>query len=123
VKISRSTVASLLGAVVVFAGPASLQAKRAAPPSVAAVDNGSVRYSAPAQPEEMGFVIATDVSTWKELWRQRIYHVHMKPLLEKDVQWVFITSLTLRDGKLLITNERDEHFTLDLTTRKVTKGE
>ncbi|MEY2575598.1 MAG: hypothetical protein QOF80_1085 [Verrucomicrobiota bacterium] len=71
----------------------------------------------------MGFVIATDVSTWKELWRQRIYHVHMKPLLEKDVQWVFITSLTLRDGKLLITNERDEHFTLDLTTRKVTKGE
>jgi hypothetical protein len=122
-NISRPTIASLLSTVFVFASVVSLQAKRGAPPFVKPVTIGSVRYSALAQPQLMGFVIATDVATGKELWRQRIYRVRMKPLLEKDVQWVFITSLIRRDRTLLVTNERDEHFTLDLTTRKVTKRE
>ena len=82
----------------------------------------SVRYSASAEPELMGFVIATDVSSGKELWRQRIYRVFIKPFLEEDVQWVFITSLVQQNHTLLITNERGGHFTLDLTTRKVTKN-
>ena len=69
----------------------------------------------------MGFVIATDVSSGKELWRQRIYNVSINPSLEKDVQWVFITAMRRHGDTLLIGNERGENFKLDLATRKVTK--
>jgi hypothetical protein len=99
----------------------SVQAKRAAPSAVEPVIIGSVRYSADATPEFMGFVIATDVSSGKELWRQRIYKVAINPSLERDVQWVFIASLRQEGGALLISNERGENFRLDLATRKITK--
>lgn len=81
----------------------------------------SVRFSAPADPDQMGFVIATDVGSGKMLWRQRIYRVYINPAKERDVQWVFITELIKQDHVLLITNERGNRFSLDLTTRKVTK--
>jgi len=67
----------------------------------------------------MGFVVASDASSHRELWRQQIYTVRLKPTLERDVQDVFITSLTLRGGSLIITNERGERFALDLSTRRV----
>ena len=108
--------------VLLFVGAASAEAKRGAAKPVEPVVIGSVRYSARAEPDLMGFVVATDISSGKELWRQRIYRVFMKPSLERDVQWVFITTLSRQDQSLLITNGRGEHFTLDLTTRKVTKG-
>lgn len=100
-------------------GVPSLPAKRAAPPAVEPVVVGSVRYSAPADPESMGFVIATDAKSGRELWRTRIYHVAINPMLERDVQWVFITALTLRENTLLITNEQGKRFILDLATREV----
>lgn len=67
----------------------------------------------------MGFVVATDVSSRKELWRVRIYTVQIDPTLEHDVQAVFITALSLEHGELVITNESGERYSLDLVTRKV----
>lgn len=96
-------------------------AKRNAPKPVAPVVAGSVEYSAPH--EFMGFVIATDTHTHKELWRERIYRVSINPALERDVQDVFIASLALERGVLIITTERGVSYTLDLVTRKVTKRE
>ena len=104
-----------------FTGVVPAEAKRVELKPVEPVVIGSVRYSAPALPELMGFVVARDRSSGKELWRQRIYRVFMKPFREQDVQWVFIRSLTRHDHSLLITNERGEHFSLDLTNKKVTK--
>jgi hypothetical protein len=69
----------------------------------------------------MGFVIATDTTSHKELWRERIYTVKIDPALERDVQDVFITSLVEEKGSLIVTNERGESYALDLATRKVTK--
>jgi hypothetical protein len=79
----------------------------------------SVEYSAPH--EQMGFVVATDLSTHKKLWRVRIYTVHIDPALERDVQDVFITSLSFERGGLVITNESGDRYILDLATRKVAK--
>ena len=70
----------------------------------------------------MGFVIATDVQSGKELWRKRIYRVPIKPFREADVQWVFITSLGQQGHTLAITNEHNARFRLDLATRKVTRS-
>jgi hypothetical protein len=111
-----------LCAVLLAAVAASAEAKRGAAKVVEPVIIDSVQYSAPADPDLMGFVVATDISSGKELWRQRIYRVPIKPTLERDVQWVFITSLSRHDHSLLISNERGEHFTLDLTTRKVVRA-
>jgi hypothetical protein len=94
-------------------------AKRSAPQPVAAVTVNAVEYSAPA--EAMGFVVATDARSNKELWRQRIYTVQVNPLREKDVQDVFITALGIEGSNLIVTNENGETYALDLATRKVTK--
>ena len=94
-------------------------AKRGAPANFASVVIKGVEYSAPH--DAMAFVVANAVGLGTELWRVRIYEVRVNPELERDVQDVFITSLAEKDGALLITNEHDEKFTLDLQTRKVTR--
>ena len=98
---------------------ADISAKRLAPKPVKPVTDAGVTFSAPGWP--MGIVIATDAASGRELWRQRIYTIHYDRKLEQDAQDVFITSLKLRGGALLITNERGERFALDLSTRKVTR--
>jgi hypothetical protein len=94
-------------------------AKRAAPKPVPPVTLNTIEYSAPL--ELMGFVVATDTTSHKELWRKRIYTVPVNRALERDVQDVFITSLVIENGTLIITNERGDSYTLDLATRKVTQ--
>jgi hypothetical protein len=94
-------------------------AKRAAPDPVEPVTVRGTTYSAP--PGAMGFVVARNASSGKELWRQRIYDIPIDPARERDVQDVFITSLRARRDTLLVRNERGEVFVLDLRTRKVTR--
>lgn len=106
-----------LAAVFLATTPAS--AKRAAPKPVPPLVANSVEYSAPH--DQMGFVVATDAKSRKELWRERIYTVRINSALERDVQEVFITSLALENGSLVITNEKGDRYTLELATRKVTK--
>lgn len=117
----RSVAMSFTGAIILLMSAAPVRAKRSAPKPVEPVVIGSVRYSAPVESESMGFIVAADVASGKELWRQRIYRVLINPFLEEDVQWVFINSLVRRGRDLLITNERGKHFTLDLETRRVTE--
>jgi hypothetical protein len=69
----------------------------------------------------MSFIIATDASSHRELWRQRIYTITVHRAREHDVQDVFITSLARRGQRLTITNESGERFALDLPSRKVTR--
>jgi hypothetical protein len=115
------TATTLLGAAaccLVVLASGDISAKRLAPEPVKPVTVAGVTYFAPAWP--IGIVIAKDVSSSQELWRQRIYTLRYDRRLEQDVQDVFITSLVVRDGNaLIITNERGERFILDLSTRTV----
>lgn len=120
-NLPQSQIRGLIFALCLFGAVAPLHAKRGPAPTVAPVVIGPVRYSAPPKPQLMGFVIATDIRSGKELWRQRIYRVFIDPFLEKDVQWVFITSLVQQGQILRISNERGERFSLDLRTRKISK--
>jgi hypothetical protein len=113
-----SLVAIAIGSLLVSTA-APISAKRAPPKLVKPVTVAGVTFSAPGWP--IGILIATDVSSSRELWRQRIYTIHYDRTLEQDVQDVFITSLKLRGNVLLITNERGERFALNLSTRKVTR--
>jgi hypothetical protein len=94
-------------------------AKRLAPEFVPPVVVNSIEYSAPH--DAMGFVVATDIATRKELWRKRIYSIRIDPALEEDVQWVFIKSLVMENGELIVISEDGNSFTLNPATQSVTK--
>ncbi len=94
-------------------------AKRAAPKPVAPVVHDGVKYVAPNVNGREGKVEARSEKTGEKLWDAVIYTVKIDPNLEADVQWVFITALAVRDGKLLVTNEKGEQYVIDLKTRKV----
>ena len=117
--LTERAIASVVAALacILAAGIGIAEAKRAAPEAVEPVTVHGITYSAP--PDAIGFVVARNASSGRELWRQRIYSVRINPALERDVQDLFITTLKVRGGTLLVTNERGEHFVLNLQTRRV----
>jgi hypothetical protein len=96
-------------------------AKRAAPKPVAPVVHNGVKFVAPNLDGCEGKIEAINESNGKKLWDVVIYRIKIDPHLEKDVQWVFITKLAIRQNTLQVTTEKNEQFNLDLTTRKVEK--
>jgi hypothetical protein len=103
---------------------ASALAKRLPPAEVAPVVHNGVRYSAPAfgdQGARCGWVEAHDVTSGKLLWEVPVYQLQIDPKLEEDVQHVFIMALELdaTSNKLLISDERNRRFELDLATHAV----
>src|SRR5687767_9073211 len=112
-------------------------AKRAAPEQVPSVEHNGIRYTADGvvvsqktvggwrvvtrRTIATGFIEAIDTKTNKRLWKLRVYKTRYDPRLEKDVQDVFITSLEISGNALLVVNERDERYEVDLKSRKVTR--
>jgi outer membrane protein assembly factor BamB len=96
-------------------------AKRVPPKKVEPVTRDGVKYVAPNLNGREGKVEALDAKTGDRLWDKVIYTVKIDPNLESDVQWVFIKSLSLREGRLLVVTERGEQYLLDLKTKEVEK--
>jgi len=96
-------------------------AKRAEPKPVNPIIKDGIEYSAPLEPNQIGFVIATWQKTKRVIWNRQIYTVkyEYKRGLEKDVQWFFISKLRLADNKLIITNELGYEYELDLDSLSV----
>ena len=111
----RIAVIVMIGAV-----PNYLSAKRVPPPNVSPVIYKNVKYSAEGE-GRTGSVVAVDVETGKELWRTEIFHVQLKPLLEEDVQWIFIDDLRLLNNALSVRDEKSRCYRLDLATRRAQK--
>src|SRR5580692_11483923 len=94
-------------------------AKRSAPKPVPPVVWQGVEYRAPLDVEHMGHVQAFELSSGRKLWETKVYKVWIVPLLEEDVQWVFVSAMQVQDGKLLVKNERGKSFRLDLKTGRI----
>ncbi len=109
--------AVVLMLVAVFFCPLAAFAKRAAPKPVSPVVHNGVEYRANVW--DTGFVEAIDLASQKNLWRTRVYYVWYMPLAEKDCQDIFITSLAVHDGKLLVRNEAGRSYRVDLRTGHV----
>ena len=90
--------------------------KRAAPKKVPPIVLGDMKYSA-----TMNEIVATDTLTKNILWIKEIYAIDYDESLERDVQDVFITSITASQDSMIITNEDGEMYTLNLETQKVTR--
>jgi len=96
-------------------------AKRGGPKPVTPVVHDGVKYVVPNENGREGKIEARNEKTGEKLWVVVIYKVKIDPNLEEDVQWVFVTGLAICDNTLLVTNEKNERFVLDLKTKKVEK--
>jgi hypothetical protein len=101
--------------------------KRVAPPEVAPVTIGEIRFEAihwgrdRGLGQNGGYIAALDRRTGSELWVLKVYDIEYDPSLEEDVQDVFIASLsrTWLGGKLDIRDERGRRYRVDPRTRSV----
>lgn len=99
-------------------------AKRAAPLEVPPVAIDGVQYIAhyeiSVKSGGEATIEARDSSSGKSLWQVPVYRITYELLKETDVQDVYISSITVNHGKIVIKNERDDVYTLDPMTRAVT---
>ncbi len=99
------------------------EAKRGVPAEVVPVKVGNIEYSAPHKnrtlQKQMGFIEARDLKSEQLIWRRQIYAVKYDPDLEGDVQDVFIKSITVAGNNLIIINERNSKYQLDLKSLEV----
>jgi hypothetical protein len=98
------------------------EAKRGAPAEVLPLTVGNIEYSAPHRNhthKQMGLIEALDLKSGKLIWSRQIYIVKYDPDLVGDVQDVFIKSITVESNNLIITNERNSKYQLDLHSLEV----
>jgi len=102
--------------------PSLALAKRTAPAKVEPVIHQGIRYIAPNDDGRRAYIEARDVRTNKRLWDLTIFTNRIDPKLEEDVQWVFIRTLSVQDGTLIVTSEGSETYRVDLKTKAVTQS-
>ena len=106
-----------LVALLVFFALTTAYAKRAPAPEVPAVTYHGVNYLATYA--HGGVIEAYSVKTKNMLWRKKIYDITYQPQLEKDIQDVFITQMHVKEGRLIIKDEKNHTYALNLKTHKV----
>jgi len=100
-----------------------IERERATPERVAPLNYDGIRYEAeqlsPSDPNVntgTDHVRAYDTASGALLWDKQVYERSSDPDIEFDKQWTFITALAIEAGKLVVTNERGETYTLDPKT-------
>ena len=115
---AKATTLAMLGALCLsFA--ATAHAKRSAPAPVPPVVWEGMEYRAPLGVEHMGCVQAVEAASGLAVWETRVYQVPINPLLEEDVQWVFVSGLQVQNDVLLVNAEDGRSYRLDLRTGRV----
>jgi hypothetical protein len=103
--------------------PALGLSKRTAPATVTPAIHEGIRYVAPNNDGQRGYIEAWDIQSNKKLWELTVFNNRIDPKLEEDVQWVFIKALSVKDGGLVVTSERGETYKIDLQTRAITQSD
>ena len=98
-------------------------AKRLPPAKVDPVEYEGVRYVAPNDDGQRGYIEAWDVGANKKLWELTLFTNRVDPNLEQDVQWVFIRGLNIQDGRLLVTSERGKTYQVDVNTKAIMQSD
>jgi hypothetical protein len=103
--------------------PEFASARRLPPVKVDPVIYEGIRYAAPNDDGRRGYIEAWNVGTNEKLWELTIFTNPIDPNLEEDVQWVFIKSLNIRDGRLIVTFEHGETYQVDLKTKEIAQSD
>jgi hypothetical protein len=103
--------------------PQLASAKRLPPVKVEPVIYEGIRYIAPTDDGRCGYIEAWNVATNKKLWELTLFTNPIDPNLEEDAQWVFIKTLNIQDGRLLVTSEHGKTYQLDVNTKAITQSD
>ena len=101
--------------------------KRVGPEDVAPLTLGNTRYEAVHWGKERGlgqnggYIAAIDAPSGKELWVLKIYNIDYDPVMEEDVQDIFIESISKSDasGSIEVVDERGRRFLVDPNTKSI----
>ena len=91
-------------------------ALRVAPKKVSPITSEGIEFR--VDHKYLGCVEAWDVERQKMLWRKKIYYIKYGPG-ECDLQDVYITKIEKKGNVLIITNERESIYEMDLNSLKV----
>jgi hypothetical protein len=111
---------ALFVAVVVSLATANTLAKVPPRKPVPPVESNGIRYAADGDGSDQ-YVAAIELVTGKQLWRVRVFHTHIKPWHEPDVQVVVITELKLVDGSLPVRDRKARCYAVDVRDHRVSK--
>ncbi len=101
--------------------------KRVGPEDVAPLTLGGTRYEVIHWGKERGLgqnggiIAAFDNNTNAERWTLKVYNIDYDPVMEEDVQDLFITSMTeaATPGNIEIVDENGRQFIVDPSARIV----
>jgi hypothetical protein len=88
-------------------------ADRSPPPTVQPLEYNGVRYSAPNSSGRVAWLEARRIDDNTLLWRTEVFRNRINPSMEEDVQYVFIETLQLVDGKIAVTDEKGKTYFVD----------
>jgi hypothetical protein len=95
-------------------------AKRVPPKDVPPVVVSGIRYSAHGDGRD-SYIVASDLND-KELWKVKVFHTRIEFWRgEEDNQWVFISDLKSIGNSLLVRDEKNRCYSIDLGTQHVKK--
>lgn len=99
-------------------------ASRTAPPEVAPVKSRGVRYVAPNADGRTAWVEAWDTRTGRKFATIKVFTNGIRPNLEEDVQWIFISRLQVSGNRLAVTDELGRrHYVALLQPPPATSGQ
>lgn len=67
------------------------------------------------------YIEARDVKSNEVMWKKKIYSIFLSPLKEHDNQFVMIKKVSYENGSLVIVNEKDEKYLVNLETLEISK--
>lgn len=106
----------------------SLFAKRPAPGEITPLVYNGIKYivhhwgDSIKKKQNGGFIEAFDLKKRRRLWLLRVYEIEYNKNAEKDLQDIFITRIEIKNNRLIIRNEKNDIFMVDLKTRRIKPG-
>lgn len=97
----------------------AVHAKRGPAPRIEPLTKDGIRFVVPNDDGRRGYVRAEEAESGKVLWETTLYRVKVSSRLEEDVQWVFIAQAKLDGRTLLLVDERQRTYALDIEKKTV----
>ncbi len=99
-------------------------AKRPAPAKIDPIEEDGKRYSVVRESAKdlySEFIICQDMSSFKEVWKTKIYEKHINPKLEFDVQDIYLKSFEESHDQLKAIDEKGTIYSIQISDGKLLK--